>query len=55
MAEVAVVDFPESRLPLPPSAEIALAGQTMQEVKSAVHRELIDKVDLEKLLFRTLR
>jgi len=54
MAEVAAVSFAENR---PPTLVAALAGanpllgRAQQEVKSAVHRELIDKVDLEKLLY----
>ncbi len=53
MAEVAILGAPEQHLPLPLSAELANSvwGRTQQDVKSAVHRELIDKVDLEKLLF----
>ncbi len=53
MSEAAIVGVPEQHLPLPSNPELAspLWGRTQQEVKSAVHRELIDKVDLEKLLF----
>src|SRR5215469_5150996 len=51
MAEAAVA-FPTTNLPLDgtPSANPLLA-RAQQEVKSAVHRELIDKADLEKLLY----
>jgi pilus assembly protein CpaF len=52
MAESVTIPFPEvpvdvetDRRPSP------LLGRALQEVKSAVHRELIEKVDLEKLLF----
>src|SRR5580698_2100727 len=51
MAEAALA-FPESQLAgdLNRSANPLLA-RAQQEVKSAVHRELIDKADLEKLLY----
>jgi len=54
MGEVAVVDFADRRLPLSLDGtgdSNPLLGRVQQEVKSAVHRELIDKVDLEKLLY----
>ena len=54
MSEIAIVGLVDQ--PLPPSLTQVnsvnpLLGRMQQEVKSAVHRELIDKVDLEKLLF----
>jgi pilus assembly protein CpaF len=52
MGEVVVAGYPENRLPM--GLEMApnpLLKRAQQEVKSAVHRELIDKVDLEKLLY----
>jgi pilus assembly protein CpaF len=51
MAEAAVA-FPEMHLP-PEAArgENPLLARAQQEVKSAVHRELIEKADLEKLLY----
>lgn len=52
MGEIAVAGLSENRMPMP--LELAanpLLGRAQQEVKSAVHRELIDKVDLEKLLY----
>jgi pilus assembly protein CpaF len=49
MAEAALA-FPEIRFPLETGRNPLLA-HTQQEVKSAVHRELIDKADLEKLLY----
>ncbi len=52
MAEAAIAVFQDKRLPLPAErAANPLLGRAQQEVKSAVHRELIDKVDLEKLLY----
>src|SRR5579863_2319212 len=52
MGEVPVLDFIDKRIPLPlDRAANPLLGRAQQEVKSAVHRELIDKVDLEKLLY----
>jgi pilus assembly protein CpaF len=53
MSEVAIIGIPGQPVPLPISVEASspLWGRTQQEVKSAVHRELINKVDLEKLLF----
>src|SRR4051794_5745523 len=49
MAEAALA-FPEIRFPLEAGRNPLLA-HAQQEVKSAVHRELIDKADLEKLLY----
>ena len=49
MAEAAVA-FPDIRFPLEGGRNPLLA-HAQQEVKSAVHRELIDKADLEKLLY----
>lgn len=52
MAEAAVVGFTERRPGLDENLVAnPLLARAQQEVKSAVHRELIDKVDLEKLLF----
>ena len=52
MAEAAAVGFTEKRLALDNDRPAnPLLARDQQEVKSAVHRELIDKVDLEKLLF----
>ena len=52
MAEAATLTIPGERLPLEISRPgNPLLGRAQQEVKSAVHRELISKVDLEKLLF----
>ena len=53
MGEVAVLAFADQRMPSPLDQLAAnpLLGRAQQEVKSAVHRELIDKVDLEKLLY----
>jgi pilus assembly protein CpaF len=54
MGEVAVVGFADKGMPLPLDGiggANPLLGRVQQEVKSAVHRELIDKVDLEKLLY----
>jgi len=51
MAEVAVAEIAEKRMPPLDVAANPLLGRAQQEVKSAVHRELIDKVDLEKLLY----
>ncbi len=54
MGEVAVVGFADKGMPLPLAGigdTNPLLGRVQQEVKSAVHRELIDKVDLEKLLY----
>ena len=51
MAEAAIV-FPENHLSFEAGrAAGLLPGPRAQEVKSAVHRELIDKADLEKLLY----
>ena len=47
MAEAAVLGFGDKHLPL----DSPLLARAQQEVKSAVHRELIDKADLEKLLY----
>jgi len=47
MAEAVVLGFGEKHLPL----DSPLWARAQQEVKSAVHRELIDKADLEKLLY----
>ncbi len=54
MGEIAIIGLTDKRMPLPIDiGGIAnpLLGRAQQEVKSAVHRELIDKVDLEKLLY----
>jgi pilus assembly protein CpaF len=52
MAEAAVAGLAEKRLiPDEGRASNPLLARAQQEAKSAVHRELIDKVDLEKLLF----
>ena len=52
MADAATIALPASHLPADmPRLPNALLGRAQQEVKSAVHRELISKVDLEKLLF----
>jgi len=56
MAEVAIVGFAERRVTSPLDVVAngvanPLLARAQQEVKSAVHRELIDKVDLEKLLY----
>jgi pilus assembly protein CpaF len=51
MAEAAVA-FPATTLPMQVGAAAnPLLARAQQEVKSAVHRELIDKADLEKLLY----
>ena len=51
MAEAALV-LPDNRSALDASrADNPLLARAQQEVKSAVHRELIDKADLEKLLY----
>ena len=51
MAEAALL-MPEDRSALDASrASNPLLARAQQEVKSAVHRELIDKADLEKLLY----
>jgi len=52
MAGAATADLARNRIT--PSLEAVanpLLGRAQQEVKSAVHRELIEKVDLEKLLY----
>jgi pilus assembly protein CpaF len=51
MGQVAVAAVVEPRMPPLDSVANPLLGRAQQEVKSAVHRELIDKVDLEKLLY----
>jgi len=52
VGEVAVVGLSEKRIPFPlDTVDNPLLGRAQQEVKSAVHRELIEKVDLEKLLY----
>src|SRR5580658_9470366 len=52
MAEGASIALPIPTLPPEiPRASNPLLGRAQQEVKSAVHRELISRVDLEKLLF----
>jgi pilus assembly protein CpaF len=52
MAEAAIAGLAEKRLiPDEGRASNPLLARAQQEAKSAVHRELIDKVDLEKLLF----
>ena len=52
MAEGAAIAIPDSRSPQDISRRSnPLLGRAQQEVKSAVHRELIGKLDLEKLLF----
>ena len=52
MAEAATITFPEPRL-APEESRVSnpLLARVQQEVKSAVHRELIEKLDLEKLLY----
>jgi pilus assembly protein CpaF len=51
VAEAALV-LPDNRSALDASrADNPLLARAQQEVKSAVHRELIDKADLEKLLY----
>ena len=49
MAEAALA-FPEIRFS-PETSRNPVLAHSQQEVKSAVHRELIDKADLEKLLY----
>ena len=52
MSEAATVPVTASSLPLDLSrSDNPLLARMQQEVKTAVHRELIGKVDLEKLLF----
>jgi pilus assembly protein CpaF len=52
MGEAAILSLTEQRMSPPLTlAANPLLGRAQQEVKSAVHRELIEKVDLEKLLF----
>jgi pilus assembly protein CpaF len=52
MAEGASIALPiPPQPPEIPRASNPLLGRAQQEVKSAVHRELISRVDLEKLLF----
>ena len=52
MAEAAIISLPEERL-APEESRVSnpLLARAQQEVKSAVHRELIEKLDLEKLLY----
>jgi pilus assembly protein CpaF len=50
MAEAAIV-YPESHLSFENGRASSLPPARAQEVKSAVHRQLIDKADLEKLLY----
>ena len=50
MAEAAIV-YPESHLSFENGRASSLLPARAQEVKSAVHRQLIDKADLEKLLY----
>jgi len=53
MGEVTVLGLDDNRTPMPLNTAGAnpLLGRAQQEVKSAVHRELIEKLDLEKLLY----
>jgi pilus assembly protein CpaF len=52
MAEGAIIAFSEIPLVAERTRKAnPLLGRAQQEVKSAVHRELIGKVDLEKMLF----
>jgi len=53
MGEGAVLGLDDNRMPMPLNTAGAnpLLGRAQQEVKSAVHRELIEKLDLEKLLY----
>jgi len=53
MGEVTVLGLDDNRMPMPLNTAGAnpLLGRAQQEVKSAVHRELIEKLDLEKLLY----
>ncbi len=52
MAEASMLEFPASRLLTEDGrGDNPLLARAQQEVKSAVHRELIGKVDLEKLLY----
>jgi pilus assembly protein CpaF len=51
MGDIPLVAKESNGRPLSLDASNPLLGRAQQEVKSAVHRELIDKVDLEKLLF----
>ena len=52
MSEAAIIPVTAPSLPLELSRnDSVLLARMQQEVKSAVHRELIGKVDLEKLLF----
>jgi len=53
MGEGAVLGLNDNRMPMPLNTAGAnpLLGRAQQEVKSAVHRELIEKLDLEKLLY----
>jgi len=51
MAEATVLGFTEKRVLLDEDRPADQLPARAQEVKSAVHRQLIDKVDLEKLLF----
>jgi pilus assembly protein CpaF len=50
MAEAALA-FPEAHLSFETGRAAGLLPARAQEVKSAVHRQLIDKADLEKLLY----
>ena len=50
MAEAAIV-FPDAHLALDPARSASALLTRAQEVKSVVHRQLIDKADLEKLLY----
>jgi pilus assembly protein CpaF len=50
MSEAAIV-FPESHLSFENGRASGLLPARAQEVKSVVHRQLIDKADLEKLLY----
>jgi len=53
MGEGTVLGLNDNRMPMPLNTAGAnpLLGRAQQEVKSAVHRELIEKLDLEKLLY----
>ncbi len=51
MADAVLSMIPPERSPLPPSPARSISVKTQQELKSAVHHELIKRMDLDKLAF----
>ncbi|HET9087016.1 MAG TPA: CpaF family protein [Acidobacteriaceae bacterium] len=51
MADAILSMIPPERNTLPPSPDRSISVKTQQELKSAVHQELIKRMDLEKLAF----